>query len=219
MLVDKKSGELFLYAPIGADFYGEGITAETVILALDSLGGKRAIVRINSPGGSVFDGIAIYNALKRYPGGVDTVVDSVAASIASVIALAGETRTTATGGLWMIHRAMAFAMGNAEDIQKVLSMCESGDRAIIDVYKGAMGKSEDEILALMSAETWFTASEAVAAGLSTASEGETKGQPKVAAWYRNAPKALYNTAEPTSVVKPNYPAMREAARLKNLVSF
>ena len=59
MLVDKASGEIFLYQPIGADFFGEGITGESVIQALDLLGGKRATVRINSPGGSVFDGIAI----------------------------------------------------------------------------------------------------------------------------------------------------------------
>ena len=63
MLVDKQSGEIFVYAPIGADFFGEGITAEVFILALDAIGGKRATVRINSPGGDAFQAIAIYNAM------------------------------------------------------------------------------------------------------------------------------------------------------------
>lgn len=200
MLVDKQSGEIFIYDAIGADFFGEGITAENVILALDSLGGKRAKVRINSPGGDAFQGIAIYNTLKNYKGGVDVYIDALAASAASVVAMAGETRTTSTGAMWMIHRAMSFAFGNAEDFQKTLNMLNAGDKSIIAIYKTVLNKTEEEIAAMMSAETWFTEAEAVSIGLSTATEGAAKETPKVANWFKNAPKAIYNTAKP--VVKP-----------------
>lgn len=213
MLVDKQSGEIFLYQPIGADFFGEGITGESVILALDQLGGKRATVRINSPGGSVFDGIAIYNALKRYDGGVDVVVDSLAASIASIIALAGETRTSAKGSMWMIHRAMAFAFGNQEEIQKTLAMLEAGDKTIVSIYADTMtGKTPKQIEQLMSAETWFTADEAVAIGLATKTDGESKKPPQAAAWFRNAPQALY--AQATTEAKPRVPVYRHVSALR-----
>lgn len=208
MLVDKKTGELFLYGPIGADFFGEGLTAEVVIQALDAMGGKRVTARINSVGGSVFDGIAIYNALKRYKGGVDVVVDSLAASIASVIALAGETRTTASGGLWMIHRAMTFAFGNLEDMQKAMNALEAGDKAIIEIYREASGKTADELLSLMSAETWFTAEESKAIGFSTATSKEAATKPAVANWFKNAPTAMYNTTEN---IKPKVFVHRQAA--------
>lgn len=213
MLVDKQSGEIFLYEPIGADFFGDGITGQSVIEALDQLGGKRAIVRINSPGGSVFDGIAIYNALKRYSGGVDVVIDSLAASIASIIALAGETRTSAKGSMWMIHRAMTFAFGNQEEIKKSLAMLETGDKTLISIYGDAMkDKTTAEIESLMSAETWFTAEEALAVGLATKTDGQVKQSPKVAAWFRNAPEALYRVADASC--KPRVPVYRHVSAMR-----
>lgn len=207
MLVDKQSGEIFLYQPIGADFFGEGITGDSVIQALDTLAGKRAIVRINSPGGSMWDGIAIYNALRRYPGGVDVIIDSVAASIASIIALAGETRTSAKGSMWMIHRAMSFAFGNQEEVRKTLAMLETGDKTLVNIYSEVMkDKNASEIESMMSAETWFTADEAVAIGLATKTDGASKQPPAAAAWFKNAPQSLYQMA--ASQVKPRVPVYR-----------
>lgn len=214
MLVDPKSGELFLYGPIGADFFGEGISADLFIEALDSLGGKRAKLRINSVGGSVFEGIAIYNAAKRYAGGVDVVIDSLAASIASIIALAGETRTSSKGSMWMIHRAMTFTFGNQEELQKALNMLETGDKTLVGIYSDAMSKSVDEIEALMSAETWFTAEEALEVGLATAIEGKSKKPPQAAAWFRHAPQALYQQAAIASEVRPNVPIYRKVSALR-----
>jgi ATP-dependent protease ClpP protease subunit len=201
MLVDKQSGELFLYGPIGADFFGDGITDEAVIVALDSLGGKRAKVRINSVGGDVFTGISIFNALRRYSGGVDVIIDALAASAASIIALAGETRTSAKGSMWMIHEAMSFAFGNKSEVRKTLAMLEAGDKTLVSIYKDAIKKTEDEIESLMMAETWFTAEESLEVGLSTKIEGESKQPPAVANWFRNAPQAMYNT---TGITIPKY---------------
>lgn len=209
--VNAKAGEIFIYDTIGQDWFGGGITAQSVIEALDELGGKRATVRINSPGGVADEGIAIYNALKRYEGGVDTIVDSLAASAASVIALAGESRVTAKGARWMIHRAMTISVGNANDMRKNADVLDTYDKSLVEIYSEYMGKSEDEILDLLSAETWYRADEAISAGLSTGTGDASDAEPMVAAWFRNAPAALLN--KPKAEFKP-YPVARQSAMLK-----
>lgn len=195
MLVDRESGEIFVYDVIGANMFGDGITAEAMVVALDSLGGKRAKVRINSPGGNADEGIAIYNAMRRYAGGVDTVVDSLAASAASVIALAGENRYTATGGRWMIHRAMGVAFGNAGEIAKYITLLEKYDDSIVEIYgEHLKDNSPDEIREMLAAETWFTTDEAIAIGLSTEKERSEALKPNVANWFKNAPAIIYKEA-------------------------
>lgn len=198
--VNAKSGEIFIYDVIGEDWFGGGITATSVINALDELKGKPAVVRINSPGGVADEGIAIYNALKRYEGGITTVVDSLAASAASIVALAGDTRETSAGGRWMIHRALAMAIGNANDMAKTADILTTYDKAIVEIYSKYMNVDATKIMDLMSAETWYTAEEAIAAGLSTASVEATDAQPMVAAWFKNAPAAILN--RPKAEVKP-----------------
>ena len=199
--VNAKSGEIFIYDVIGQDWFGGGITAASVIDALDQLKGKPAVVRINSPGGVADEGIAIYNALKRYEGGVTTIVDALAASAASVIALAGDVRETATGARWMIHRAMAVAMGNANDMTKTAEVLTKYDQSLVEIYSQYMpGMDSAKIMDLLSAETWYTAEEAITAGLSTASADATDAQPMVAAWFRNAPAAILN--RPKAEMKP-----------------
>ncbi len=189
--VDNKTSEIFIYDTIGADWFGGGITAKSVIEALDSLKGKRATVRINSPGGVADEGIAIYNALKRYDGGVDTVVDSLAASAASVIALAGENRTTAKGGRWMIHKAMGFAIGNSTEMTKTAEILDKYDAALVEIYAEYMPEGTD-IAALLAAETWYNTDEAIAAGLSTGKAESAAVEPVAAAWFKNAPAALFS---------------------------
>lgn len=198
--VNAKSGEIFIYDVIGQDWFGGGITAANVISALDELKGKPAVVRINSPGGVADEGIAIYNALKRYEGGVTTIVDSLAASAASIIALAGSTRETAQGGRWMIHRAMAVAMGNANDMTKAAEVLSKYDESLVEIYGQYMSVEKSSIMDLLSAETWYTGEEAVAAGLSTGSTEATDAQPMVAAWFKNAPAAILN--RPKAELKP-----------------
>lgn len=191
--VNAKSGEIFIYDVIGQDWFGGGITAVSVIEALDELKGKPAHVRINSPGGVADEGIAIYNALKRYEGGVTTYVDALAASAASIVALAGQTRNTSRGARWMIHRAIGGAMGNAADMNKMADMLARYDQSIIEIYSQYMDKPADEIESMMDAETWFSADESVAAGLSTAIDGEATEQPVGASWIRKPPESFFNT--------------------------
>jgi len=191
LTVNNKTSEIFIYDTIGEDWFGGGVTAKAVIDALDMLDGKRALVRINSPGGIADEGIAIYNALKRYDGGVDTVVDSLAASAASVIALAGETRTTSAGGRWMIHRAMGLAIGNAPEMTKTAEILAKYDQSLVQIYSEYMPAGTD-IMALLAAETWYTAEEAIAAGLSTGkAQDAADAKPVNARWFKNAPQNLF----------------------------
>ena len=186
--VDKTSGEIFLYGAIGDYWTEESFTATDVLKALEKLDGKRAIARINSPGGSVDDGIATFNALKRYKPGVDTVVDGIAASSASFVALAGEKRTTSPGAKWMIHKAWTLAMGNADEMAKTVEALRMYDADIAKIYsqyiKGTNGQNitVDEALSMMASETWFTDEASLAAGLSTDLGDGLPVEPIAASW-------------------------------------
>jgi ATP-dependent protease ClpP protease subunit len=188
--VNKNTGEIFLYGVVGDSWGEDSFTDTDVLMALDKLDGKRAIARINSPGGIADQGISIYNMLKRYAPGVDTVVDAVAASAASVIALAGDKRTTSAGGRWMIHRALALSVGNANELRKVADTLETYDKSLVEIYSKYLPGTPDAIMQLLTDETWYTGETAMASGLSTGMGEESMAEPMVAAWFRNAPAAL-----------------------------
>ena len=209
MLVNKTTGEIFVYDAIGADWFGGGITASAVIEALDLIGNKRATVRINSPGGVADEGIAIYNALRRHKAGVDTVVDSLAASAASLVAIAGENRTIAKGGRVMVHRALTVAVGNSVEMQKIASILDTYDRSLVEIYSQYFPKDTD-VMGLMTEETWYTAEEAVAAGLATGLEAKDAIEPNVAAWFRRPPSNLGGKFPAKS-----FAVKRQAAEIRN----
>ena len=163
---DKESGELFLYDAIGSADWGF-IDAATVIRDLRAISGKRATIRLNSPGGSVDEARAIYNAIKRHPGGVDTVVDSAAYSAAGYIFAAGERRVIAENGMLMLHDPWTFAYGNATQLRKDADVLDKYRDSIVEAYAGSSGKDADEIKAILAAETWYSAAEALAEGFAT----------------------------------------------------
>ena len=209
-----KTGEIRIYGEIGENWFEEGITAAGVSDALDAMDGKRVTVRINSPGGVADEGIAIYNTLKRYAGGVDTVIDSVAASAASIIALAGESRTTLKGSRWMIHNAMAAGIGNSVEMRKLAEILDVYDASIAEIYGEYMTQSGDGIRAMMTAETWFDGASSLEVGLSTSLEEKAATEPaKVAAWFHNAPKDVSESKIAAAQLRPQ-PVARELARLK-----
>jgi ATP-dependent Clp protease protease subunit len=189
--VNAKTGELFIYDVIGKDWYGEGITGESVSEALDQLDGARAIVRVNSPGGVADEGIAIYNALKRYPGGVDTHNDALAASAASIVFLAGENRYAGQGSRFMIHRALTIDIGNASQLRKTADTLETYDSSLVEIYSEYMSESPEEILALMEAESWYGVDAAVEHGFATAKTGKkANAEAKIASWFKHPPQDL-----------------------------
>jgi ATP-dependent Clp protease, protease subunit len=163
---DYETGEIFLYDAIGDPWWGM-IGAENVIGDLAKMGGKRVTMRIASPGGSVDEGRLIYNALKRYQGGVDVVVDSSAYSIASYIAMAGERVVMAKNAMMMIHNPWTIAMGSAAELRKTADVLDKYRDSIIDAYTDKSDKDRKKMLAILDAETWYTAQEAVDEGFAT----------------------------------------------------
>lgn len=189
--VNASTGEIFVYDVIGNDWYGEGITGRSISDALDQLNGARATVRINSPGGVADEGIAIYNALKRYSGGVDTYNDALAASAASIVFLAGEQRIMSRGSRLMIHRALTVDIGNAPQFRKTADRLEQYDKSLAEIYSAYLPESsEDDIMKLMDDETWYTVVEALSSGLANGTAEETEAKPKMAAWFSKPPVDL-----------------------------
>lgn len=141
-----------------------GISAEQFAADLAQVKGD-VEVHINSPGGDAFDGITIYNVLAAREGNVTTVVDGLAASAASVIFMAGKERSVSPGGMVMIHDALALCIGNAADMRDTAQLLDKVSDNIADVYAAHAGKTPAEWRAAMVAEGWYTAAEAVTAGL------------------------------------------------------
>lgn len=156
------TAELYIYDEIGY----WGTTASDLVAALSQLQGVTAIdVHLNSPGGDVFDGIAIMNCLRACAATVTTYVDGIAASIASVIAMAGDRIVMGPHSQLMIHDASGLCLGNAEDMTEMATMLNFQSDNIAAVYAERTGGTVEDWRAKMSVESWYTADEAVAAGL------------------------------------------------------
>lgn len=189
-------GELVLYGPVGGDWWDDsGFTAADVLQALAQLDGA-ITVRLNSGGGVAWDGIAIYNALKARPDPVTVIVDGVAASAASVIAMAGDEVTMRAGALMMIHNASTITWGDANDHAKNVDLLRKLDGQIAAIYAERAGMDLAEIRALMDAETWMDGADAIDKGFAGASD-ETAAAKASAFDYRlyaHAPKPLQSAA-------------------------
>lgn len=142
-----------------------GISAEQIAAELEQITADEIEVQINSVGGSVFEGVAIFNALRAHPAKITTRVDGMAASIASVIVQAGDHRIMLTGSQMMIHEALAITIGNGEDHRKTAEILDVQTSIIAGIYAERSDTDVDEWLALMAEETWFDHDGAVAAGL------------------------------------------------------
>src|SRR3990172_4491585 len=135
-----RHGEIHLYDTIGKSLFVDGITAQDVSAALDQLRGASELhIYLSSPGGSVFEGVAIYNALRRFPARTTVFVEGVAASIASLIALAGERRVTAANGMWMVHNPSSVCTGGAEAMRKTAEQIESVRAVMVSTYAERTG--------------------------------------------------------------------------------
>ncbi len=158
--------EIFLYDEIG--FWG--VTAKEFVDQLNAISTPRITVRINSPGGDVFDGLAIHAALKQHPSEITCQVDGIAASAASFIALAGKKCIMSENALMMVHCAWGFALGNKSDMRETADILDKIDSQLADIYAKKTGKDPAKCLAMMAGEgkndgTWLTAQEAKDYGL------------------------------------------------------
>lgn len=157
-----------MYEEIGDRGEGRGVTVGLVRGALRRMGPGDITVNINSPGGDYFSGLAIYNLLREHPGKVTTNVIGVAASAASVIAMASDTLRVGKAAFLMIHNAQAVAMGNRHELAKVIGILAQFDEAMALVYADRSGMPVVKITAMMDAVTHFTGEQAVSNGMADA---------------------------------------------------
>lgn len=156
--------EVWIYGDIGPSWWEEGILAKDMVLQIAGIKATEIDVHISSRGGSVFDGIAIHNAFKQHPAQVNVYIDSLAGSIATVIALAGDKICMAGNAMFMIHNPMGAADGYASDLRKVADVLDQVQGIILGVYRDKTGKDDAELIALMDAETWMDAATALSFG-------------------------------------------------------
>ncbi len=162
-----KEAEIMIYDQIGKDYWGDNssVEAKKFIADLKGLGELDTLnIRINSPGGSVVEGNAIYNALKSHTANKVVTIDSLAASMASVIAMVGDTVNMPKNAMMMIHNPQSSAYGDANDMRQRADILDKFKVGSVSAYVQKTGKSEDEISTLMDDTTWMTADEALALG-------------------------------------------------------
>lgn len=155
---------LYLYDVVGSDGWGGGISPKDVAGALDALRGAPVCVYINSPGGDVFDGVTIYNQLRRYGGAKTMVVDGLAASIASLLLMAGDDVRVAPAAQVMVHNPWSMVIGDAAEMRAMADLLDQTAGMLIEAYAEGTGQDPKQIKEWMAAETWMTANQAVANG-------------------------------------------------------
>lgn len=166
---DENDNTIGIYDPIGYDYWDDsGVTAKRISAALRSLDGADVVVNINSPGGDVFEGLAIYNLLREYKGHVTVRVLGVAASAASFIAMAADEIQIARAGFFMIHNAWTGVLGNRNDLRETADFLEQIDDTIADIYHVRSGLSMDELKADMDKERWINGRDAIDSGFADA---------------------------------------------------
>jgi ATP-dependent Clp endopeptidase proteolytic subunit ClpP len=217
----KKSdtGEILLYGVIGESFWTEGITAAKFQKDLKALGDVKFIdLRINSDGGDVFDGRAIYALLAQHPATVTVYIDGLAASIASTIAMVGKKIVMADGSFIMIHNPWGGVMGDAKEMRRVASLLDQVTDTVANTYAARSGQTKKKCLDMMDEETWMTAEDSLKLGFCT----EVSEPVKVAAAvitkpeiYKHLPSSLRPNRSIAEGVKQRVAALVEKhVRLK-----
>lgn len=162
---DGETTDLYIYDEIMpqymVDWWGSGVSAEGLVEQLNEINASTINVRINSPGGDVYEAIAIFNTLINHPATINVYVDAIAASAASVIAMAGDKITMMVGSQMMIHDAMGIELGNAADMRAMAEFLDKQSDNIASIYANKAGGEVKEWRDLMLAETWMFAKEAV----------------------------------------------------------
>ena len=216
---DGKSADIFIYGEITKWAWEElgEVSSITFKSELDALGDDVGTINlyINSPGGSVFEGLAIGNMLKRHKARVIAHVDALAASIASVIAMFADEVRMASNSLMMIHNAWTWASGNAEQLRKAADDIERINESVIQSYLDKAGDklNNDTLKSLLDSETWLSAEEAFNYGLCDAiddfNEAAACIDEKLINQYKNVPQQLLQQKPSTPVMSAEEKALRE----------
>lgn len=211
---------VWLYDFIGHDPYtGTGISAEVFAKEIRGITAPNILLRINSPGGSVFDGRAMFSALQMHPANKTALIEGVAASAATSVAMAADQVQMVQGALFMIHRSWTVAMGNAEDLISTAALLEKVDQALVQDYVGKTGADPQQVMDWMSAETWFSAEEAQAAGfVNTVVDGTAASASWDLSPYAKAPEQNTSPVQDAPAAEDvNHQQWDEAARRLRLI--
>lgn len=202
---ETKTTNITIYGIIGSSYWRDSFSASDIDKALNEAGSNDVIINLNSPGGDAFDGISIFNRLKRHEGKVTIFVDGWACSAASVIAMAADELTMGLGSMMMIHEASNIVWGTKKDMRKAADVLEELEEGIVDIYMTKANVSREDIREKVDAETWFSAKKAVEIGLADKSEGtkedEEPGATNSANLSLEQKKGILN--ELKGVLKPN----------------
>jgi ATP-dependent protease ClpP protease subunit len=196
--------KIYLYGPIGEDVFGDGVSAISIVEQLRAADGADVALHINSPGGSVFEGHAMFNAIASYDGRVDVYIDGLAASAASIVALAGDSVHAAKNALLMIHEPWAVVVGTSDDMLQMADLLDKMSGTLLDIYAGKASVDRDILAASMAAETWLTAAEALEWGLvdeviDSAARVAALGSKEIKAFgYKNTPAEIVQKDTTTS---------------------
>ncbi len=197
--IENKSAEtatIYIYDEISR----WGVAAKEFVKDLNDVTAKTINLRINSPGGNVFDGAVIHNALKEHAATVNVKVDGLAASIASVIAMAGDSIHMASNSMMMIHKAWTYSAGNADEMRKTADLLDKVDETIVTTYANRTAKGVSSIKQMMADETWMTADEAKSHGFAD-TIGDDDQEEKAQASYDIS---TYNYAKVPQAVLTEY---------------
>lgn len=195
-VLDEKTGELTLYGEISNEiWWGDEVTPKEFKADLDELGNIDILnIYINSPGGDVFAGQTIYSMLKRHKAYKNVYIDGLAASIASVIAMSGDTIFMPKNAMMMLHNPWTIGVGNSEEFRKLAEDLDKIRESLIAAYEEHSALSRDEIISIMDAETWLTATECEEYGFCDVVQEEKQLAASIdrrlLGRYKNAPKKL-----------------------------
>lgn len=204
------AAEVFIYGDIGESWWGDSITAADFVKEISALDVQELTVRINSYGGSVTDGIAIYNAIKRHPANVTIAIDGIAASIASLIAMSGDTVEMADNALMMIHAPWGGAVGNSVEMRKYADMLDAWASAMASSYANKSGQPLETVMAILTdgEDHWYSAQECLdmgfvdstTAALALAASLDTAA---LAARFRSLPQSLAANIPAAAAAQPS----------------
>lgn len=212
---ESDTAEIVIYDAIGESMWEEGVTARSFVTELRAITSSHISLRINSPGGSVFDGLAIATAIREHPATITSHVDGLAASIASVIALAADRVIIARDALFMIHNPRAGAAGEATELRRVADVLDSIRAQMLERYTERWNGTPEALAAALDAETWLTGAEAVDAGFADEIAAETRQMAACASFdfaalgFTRVPAALIAAAIPLPTTPPAAPPARE----------
>lgn len=189
MKAEETVAELIMYGAIGESYWDEDeISAKSINKALKDLPSsvQTIEVRVNSAGGSVFDGVAIYERLKQHKAKVVAYVDGIAASIASIIIMAADEIIMGDGAQIMIHKPLAPVYGNSDELERMINILDKIEENMVSIYRKRMSESRIEISRMLSEETWFTSDGAIEAGLADRKMADNEGIFAAASMLKNA---------------------------------